>query len=157
MPPCKRSVVKNYTILARDSEKTSQVERKRNVFTSDQRERLHKQGFSFFVKMWRKGYAFWVKLCFAQWREDLRLRSPFFLPFKNAFPGLPSFHSGYPAFLQKKMAERASPAMFFVLLLVLYSKALIIKYSFPYFYENIQEIKPDKKGSKWYFLSAKRY
>ena len=28
----------------------------------------------------------------------------FFLLFKNALMGLPSFHSGYPAFLQKKMA-----------------------------------------------------
>ena len=27
---------------------------------------------------------------------------PFFLAFKNAFMGLPSFHSGYPAFLTKK-------------------------------------------------------
>ncbi len=29
----------------------------------------------------------------------------FFWLFKNAFGGLPSFHSGYPAFLTKKMAE----------------------------------------------------
>ena len=49
------------------------------------------------------------------------------------------------------MAEEVSPAMFFVLLLVLYSKALIIKCLFPYFYENIQEIKPDKKASRHFF------
>ena len=36
----------------------------------------------------------------AQWREALRLLSPFWQ--KNAYWGLPSFHSGYPAFLQKK-------------------------------------------------------
>ena len=36
-----------------------------------------------------------------------RLASSFaiFFAFKNASMGLPSFHSGYPAFLQKKMAE----------------------------------------------------
>ena len=37
-----------------------------------------------------------------EWRE---LFIPaIFLSFKNAFLGLPSFHSGYPAFLAKKMA-----------------------------------------------------
>ena len=97
------------------------------------------------------------ELLLAQKREEKTyvFVPPFFC--KKCFLGLPSFHSGYPRIFAKKMAEEVSPAMFFVLLLVLYSKALIIKYSFPYFYENIQEIKPDKKGSKWYFLSAKRY
>ena len=40
MPPCKRSAVKDNTSTRRQAA-TSQVERKRNVFTSDQRERLH--------------------------------------------------------------------------------------------------------------------
>ena len=31
---------------------------------------------------------------------------PFFLLFKNALMGLPSFHSGYPAFLQKNGGKR---------------------------------------------------
>ena len=40
LPPCKRSAVKRNTSIRRQAA-TSQVERKRNVFTSDQRERLH--------------------------------------------------------------------------------------------------------------------
>ena len=41
MPPFKRSAVKKLHHPYSRREKTSQVERKRNVFTSDHRERLH--------------------------------------------------------------------------------------------------------------------
>ena len=35
-------------------------------------ERLHKQGFSFFVKMWRKNFVFWVKsFC---WHKSVKRR-----------------------------------------------------------------------------------
>ena len=91
--------------LLRRLRRDKQVERKRNVFTSDQRERLHKQGFSFFVKMWRKGYAFWVKLCFAQWREDLRRRSPFFLLSKMLLWDCLHFIQAIPHFCKKNGGE----------------------------------------------------
>ena len=85
---------------------TSQVERKRNVFTSAPRERLHKQGVT--VIQWRAACAAWRCEVEPDGSVKWSLASSFaiFLLFKNALMGLPSFHSGYPAFLQKKMAER---------------------------------------------------
>ena len=38
-------------------------------------------------------------------KQSLTASFAIFLLFKNAFMGLPSFHSGYPAFWAKKMAE----------------------------------------------------
>ena len=62
-----RCALKNSTNLTRVCEKTSQVQwsvsgmkrlRKRNEM-----QRLHKQDFWEQVKMWRKNFVFWVKLC----------------------------------------------------------------------------------------------
>ena len=52
----------------------------------------------------------------------------FFLLFKNALMGLPSFHSGDPAFLQKKMAEREGFEPSTIRLMKLHLKEGFIQY-----------------------------
>ena len=125
------ALLKNDTILTRDSEKISsgfislrrdkQVERERNVFTRERSGRLHKRMKWATSQARRNGFGWRVAVAAFHLRIKLRwtkkrrlacpaiafgdggrLRSPFFLLFKNALMGLPSFHSGYPAFLQKK-------------------------------------------------------
>ena len=59
---------------------TSQVERKRNVFTSEWNERLHKQGFRSLVKMWRKPSVLSEELLLTQKREVKPCGFVIFLP-----------------------------------------------------------------------------